>query len=299
MLSSICLPVFEIETVGFTDQFVEIKKGLQDKYDLLRSENENLLSRVAKMEEEQSRLLGIEKDKEELTNKLISLESQFQSLTLQHESLQHNSDSIQQNISAVESERVRVLEKENEDLLSSLSLLKSENCDLLTRIDSVQLDYESLEVKHSTVVSENETLKTKLSAAHCDAESLRSDLSERLRTDEHNTSEQSSADLTSTERYVIDKLKKIVSVDIPEEYCKDIAERDEASENELEDQLDMVAALVKMTVDLRWKKDTLERNLMEYTRQLRDLSAQLNGRDKQVRLSTALCSFKVSIISYL
>lgn len=267
-----------------TDQFLDIKKGVQDKYDALKLEHENLLSRFFKMEEELSHLRDVEKEKEESASKLTALELQFESLKLENESLQQKAESQEQNISVVESEQVSILKKEKEDLLSSLSLMKAENCDLLMRVDSIQLDFESMEVKYSTVVSENETLKTKLGAAQCDVESLRSELSERVRIDEHNTSEQSSSDLSSIERYVIDKLKNIVSVDIPDEYCKDIAERDEASEKELEDQLDMVAALVKMTVDLRWKKDTLERNLVEYTRQLRDLSAQLNGRDKQVSL---------------
>lgn len=214
------------------------------------------------------------------------MDAELQTLKLEHELVLQRSEELDKGLSSAETDKLCTLQRENNEIFSKCSHLELENNNLMAKMDSIQQDYDSIEVKYNTLVSENETLKTKLSAIQCDLDSAKSELSEGLRADEHNTSEHSTTELSSIERYVIDKLRKIVSLEIPVEYCKDIAEKDEASGKELEDQLDMVAALVKMTVDLRWKNDTLERNLVEYSRQLRDLSAQLSGRDKQV------CKFK-------
>lgn len=264
-----------------SDQFLEIKRGVEDKYDSLKTEHENILVEIRKVREERDILRCSERENDELSERFAALQSQYQSLTLEKEDLEKKSVILEDQLLSDHSERLSFLEKEKEDLISKLSFIQSENTDLLTKIDSIQLDFDSLDVKYTTVLSENETLKTKLNAVHCDLESAKSDLSGRTNV-ENITSEQHSAELISTERYVVEKLRKIVSLEIPDEYCKDIAERDDVLEKELEDQLDMVAALVKMTVDLRWKKETLERNLVEYTRQLRDMTAQLSARDKQV-----------------
>ncbi|KAK3913989.1 Thyroid receptor-interacting protein 11 [Frankliniella fusca] len=254
---AVSMEELDSQTTETLNQMVGIKKGIQDKYDSLKIEHEKLLLNLEKIKEERDNLKSVEMEKEEIASKLSSLQSQFQLLELESE-------------------------KEKGVLITRLSSSESEKNDLLGKIDSFQLDIESLEVKYSTLLSENETLKTKLGAIQCDLDSANSELSERRTNDDHNISEPNSSDITSTEKYVVEKLKSIISLEIPEEYCKDIAVRDEECEKELEDQLDMVAALVKMTVDLRWKNDTLERNLVEYTRQLRDLSAQLSSRDKQV-----------------
>lgn len=264
-----------------SDQFLEIKRGVEDKYDSLKTEHENILVEIMKVREERDILRCSERENDELKERFAALQSQHQSLTSEKDDVEKKYAILEDKLLSDHSLKLSSLEKEKEDLISKLSLIQSENTDLLTKIDSIQLDFDSLEVKYTTVLSENETLKTKLKAAHCDLESAKSGFSGKSNV-ENITSEQHSAELISTERYVVEKLRKIVSLEIPDEYCKDIAERDDVLEKELEDQLDMVAALVKMTVDLRWKKETLERNLVEYTRQLRDMTAQLSARDKQV-----------------
>ncbi|XP_052122352.1 thyroid receptor-interacting protein 11 isoform X2 [Frankliniella occidentalis] len=278
---SVNMEELDSQTTETLNQLLEIKKGIQDKYDSLKLEHENLSSNFKKVKEERDNLMSVEMESVEISGRFDSLKSQFQLVESEKEDLLSKLSSLQSENNDLLS-KLSSFQSENNDLLSKLSSFQSENNDLLGKIDSIQLDLESLEVKYSTLLSENGTLKTKLGAAQCDLDSANSELSERMRVDDQNTSETNCSDMTSTEKYVIDKLKNIVSLEIPEEYFKDIAVRDGDNEKELEAQLDMVAALVKMTVDLRWKNDTLERNLVEYTRQLRDLSAQLSSRDKQV-----------------